>query len=109
MIVWCRPARVVGVSEPGDDPSQLRQRAALPLGLTADEFLERGPARLAMLPRGGQLSFAGGGTLPGFRAPRGLGLEVPEAGPGGQRAAGPVMAWLSALWLASKRRRGGSA
>jgi hypothetical protein len=38
LIVRCRPARVVGVSEPGDDPSQPRQGAALRLGLTADEF-----------------------------------------------------------------------
>src|SRR5215813_9839637 len=64
--------------------------AALRLGLTADEFLERRLARLAMLPRGGELSFVEGGKLPGFRASPGLGLEVPEAGPGGQR---PGRSW----------------
>jgi len=58
LIVRCRPARRAGVSEPGDDPSQLRQRTAFRLGLTADEDLERRPARLAMLPGDGNLGSA---------------------------------------------------
>ena len=59
---------------------------AFRLGLTADEFLEHGPARLAMLPGDGQLSFVEGGKLAGLHAPPGLDLEMPEAGLGGQRA-----------------------
>src|SRR5262249_59253458 len=39
VIVGGGPARVVGLSEPGGDPSQLRQPAALRLGLTADPVL----------------------------------------------------------------------
>jgi hypothetical protein len=63
VIAGGRPARLAGVLETGDCPSQLHQRMAFLLGLVADELLERGPARQAMLPGDGRLRIVQRGKL----------------------------------------------
>ena len=63
VIVGGCPHRFAGIPETGDHPSQLRQRAAFLLRLAADELLERGPVRQAMLPGDGRLRVVQGGKL----------------------------------------------
>ena len=80
------PASGIGVPEPVNHPPQLRQHMASLAGLSLNELLERLPARLAMLPRDGQLSLIQRGELSGGQAAFRLQLQVPQAWPAGQRA-----------------------
>ena len=83
---WGHPVRASGIPESGRHPSQLRQHIAFLARPAVDELFQRGPARLAMLPRDGQLSLAQGGELSGGQAAFRLQLQVPQARPAGQRA-----------------------
>ena len=79
------PAGAAGPAEPVGYPSHLVQRMACGAGLTADELLERGPARLAVLPRDGHLRIVQGAEFPGGQAAFRLKLQVPQAWPARQR------------------------
>jgi hypothetical protein len=80
------PARLVGAAEPGDHPAQLGQHLAFRGGQLDDVLLQRGPARLAVLPGDGELRVVQGGKLTRGQAAFRLQLQVPETRPPGQRA-----------------------
>src|ERR1039457_5732863 len=85
MLAGRRPGLLVAVLEPGDQPSQLRQRMAFPLRLAADVLLQPGPALLAVLTGDGRLSVVQRGKLASGQAAFRLKLEVPQAWPTRQR------------------------
>jgi hypothetical protein len=78
------PARLARGAEPGDQPAKLRQDMAFRRGLLADALLERGPARLAVLPGDGQLGVVQGRKFTRGQAAFRLELQVPETRPGWQ-------------------------